>query len=119
MSVFGPVKFDIPASTQPLIKFARMLLDVADVDHLQLEFVDVKLMEARRRLEVNHGDHPGHLLFDMGQVLEDLLLRKRGGASGLAVASPSDKVLSGRLQVEMGKVECMIGDEPEPIPALW
>jgi hypothetical protein len=46
MSVFSPVKFDISASTQPLIKLARVLLDVADVDELQFQFINAEPVKA-------------------------------------------------------------------------
>jgi hypothetical protein len=96
-----------------------MVLNVADSDDLKFEFVNMKLMETRRRLEVNEAHLQGNFPFDMGQVLEGIFFRKWGGASGLAVAFPADEVLSGGLQVEVGVVECMIGSEPEPILVLW
>ena len=71
ISALGPGKFDIPAGTQSLIEFARMLLNVADVDELQFEFVNTNAVEARVRLQVDGGDAPDNLLLDKGEILED------------------------------------------------
>lgn len=119
MSVLGPVKFDIPAGAQPLIKFARMLLDVADVDELQFQFINIKPVEARFRLEVGDGDAPANLLLDKSQILEDFLFRERSTANGFAVFSPTDKILPGGLQIQVGIVKRMIGFKPEFILILW
>ncbi len=118
MSALCPVKFDIPAGTQPLIEFARMLLDVADVDELQFEFVNTNAVEARFRLQVSERNAPDNLLLDKSEILEDISFRKGRSAYGFAVSSPTEKILPGWLQIQMGIVERVISYEPASILVL-
>ena len=99
VSLFCPSEFDLATRTQSLVELARVVLDIANGDELRFEFVNAKLMESRRGLEVQVWYLSGYLLFDICQVPENLFLRKRGGAGGLGVAFRADEVLSGGLQV--------------------
>jgi hypothetical protein len=58
-------------------------------------------------------------LLDKIEILEDFFFRKRRTAYGLGVASPTDKVLPGWLQIQMGIVKGMIGLEPGSILVPW
>ena len=93
--LFRPSEFNIAAGAQPLIELARVVLDMANGDKLQFKFVNAKLLESGRGLEVQDGDPSGYLLFDMGQVAEYIFLES--GAMLVGLPWPSQRTKSFRV----------------------